>query len=74
MSKKIDEIQQMTDDQILDAIEDNREDAKNLRFNRATGGLKNLNLLRENKRELARLKTVLTQRQQAAQKVSGEGK
>jgi large subunit ribosomal protein L29 len=74
MSKTIAEIRELTDEQLLDAIEDNREEARVLRFNRATGELKNLNLINQNKRELARLKTVLTQRRLAAEKVSGEGK
>lgn len=74
MSKNIGEIRQMSEDQILDAIEDNREEARILRFNKATGELKNLNLISLNRRELARLKTILTERRLAAQEVSGKGK
>jgi large subunit ribosomal protein L29 len=60
------EIREMTDEQLINAIDDNRETMYKLRFNQATGELKDLNELRRNKRELARLKTVLTERQRAA--------
>jgi large subunit ribosomal protein L29 len=62
------EIQKMADNDLLNAIEDNRAEMYQLRLQKANGELKNDNLLRENRRTLARLKTVLTQRQAGSAK------
>lgn len=62
------EIQKMADNDLLNAIEDNRAEMYQLRLQKANGELKNENLLRENRRTLARLKTVLTQRQTGSAK------
>jgi large subunit ribosomal protein L29 len=67
------EIRDMTDEQILDAIEDQKLAIFNLRFQRASGQLEDTNVMRHAKRDLARLKTVLHQRQLAAQMASKEG-
>lgn len=57
------DITKMSEKDILDAIEDNHAEMYQLRLQKASGELKNENLLRENRRTLARFKTVLTQRQ-----------
>lgn len=62
------EITKMADEDLLNAIEDNRAEMYQLRLQKASGELKNENLLRENRRTLARLKTVLTQRQAGSAK------
>lgn len=62
------EIQKMADNDLLNAIEDNRAEMYQLRLQKASGELKNENLLRDNRRTLARLKTVLTQRQAGSAK------
>ncbi len=62
------EILKMADNDLLNAIEDNRAEMYQLRLQKANGELKNENLLRENRRTLARLKTVLTQRQAGSAK------
>jgi large subunit ribosomal protein L29 len=62
------EVQKMADNDLLNAIEDNRAEMYQLRLQKANGELKNENLLRENRRTLARLKTVLTQRQAGSAK------
>lgn len=62
------EVQKMADNDLLNAIEDNRAEMYQLRLQKASGELKNENLLRENRRTLARLKTVLTQRQAGSAK------
>lgn len=67
------EIREMTDKQILDAIEDQKLAIFNLRFQRASGQLEDTNVMRRAKRDLARLKTILHQRQLAAQMASEEG-
>jgi len=66
------EIRQLSDKELLDAIDDNHEERWKLRFQDATGELKNTNLLRQNRRNLARLKTVLNERQ--AQTTSNKDK
>lgn len=57
------DIRKMSDEDILNAIEDNRANMYQLRLQKANGELKNENLLRQSRRDLARLKTVLAQRQ-----------
>jgi large subunit ribosomal protein L29 len=64
------EVREMTEEQLLDAIEDKKEAIFNLRFQKASGQLEDANTLRYAKRELAQLKTVLHERTQA----TGEGK
>lgn len=60
------EITKMTEEQILAAIEDNREEMYKLRLQKANGDLTNPNLLKANRRDLARLKLVLSQRRAQA--------
>ncbi len=67
------EIREMSDNAILDAIEDQKLAMFNLRFQRATGQLEDTNAIRKVKRDLARLKTILRERQLAAQAVKEEG-
>jgi large subunit ribosomal protein L29 len=62
------EVTKLSDEALLNAIEDNRHEMYQLRLQKANGELKNDNLLRENRRTLARLKTVLTQRQAGSAK------
>lgn len=61
------EIRKMTDEQILDAIEDKKEEIFNLRFQTVSGQLENTNAIRYARRDIARLKTVLGERQRAAE-------
>ncbi|MBC8099899.1 MAG: 50S ribosomal protein L29 [Armatimonadetes bacterium] len=68
------EIRKLSDEQIITVIDDNRRELHHLMFNQATGELKNTNLLRQNKRDLARLKTVLAERRLAMQTIADEGK
>jgi large subunit ribosomal protein L29 len=59
-------IVKMTDEQLLAAIEDNREEMYKLRLQKANGDLSNPKLLKANRRDLARLKLVIGQRQAQA--------
>lgn len=68
------DIRKMTDEQILDAIEDQKEALFNLRFQEASGQLEDMNALKRARRDIARFKTILRERQLAAQRVSEEGK
>jgi large subunit ribosomal protein L29 len=61
------DIRDMSDEEILDAIEDKRVELFNLRFQKEAGQLEDTNLLRYAKRDLARLLTVQRERALAAQ-------
>lgn len=67
------EIRKMTDEQILNAIEDQKEALFNLRFQQASGQLEDINALKRTRHDIARLKTVLRERQLAAEQVAKEG-
>lgn len=67
------EIRDMTDEAILDELEDLKEAMFKLRLQEASGQLENTNVMRSTKRDIARLKTVLRERQLAAQ-VAGKDK
>lgn len=66
------EIRQMDDSELLDAIEDKRNELFQLRFQRAAGQLGDTNLPRYAKRDLAQLLTVRRERQLAAEIVAAE--
>jgi large subunit ribosomal protein L29 len=68
------DIRKMTDEQILNAIEDQKEALFNLRFQDASGQLEDASAIKTARHEIARLKTVLHERHLAAQHVAGEGK
>ncbi|MEQ8672898.1 MAG: 50S ribosomal protein L29 [Aggregatilineales bacterium] len=65
------EIRQMSDSDLLDAVEDKKEELFNLRFQKASGQLENTNIVGNVKRDIARLYTVLNERNLAAL-VAGE--
>jgi large subunit ribosomal protein L29 len=62
----------MTDDQIVDEIEDMKEALFKLRLQEANGQLENTNAIRYARRDIARLKTILRERELAAQMASEE--
>lgn len=68
------DIRKMTDEQLLDAIEDQKQNLFNYRFQEASGELEDANALKRTRRDIARLKTILRERQLASQRVSEEGK
>lgn len=70
---QIREIRQLSDEELVDAIEDKKEEMWILRRDRVTGELKDTNAIRKNRRVIARLKTVLRERQLAAEMMAGEG-
>jgi large subunit ribosomal protein L29 len=69
----ISEIRELTDEEILNALEDQKEAMFNLRFQNASGQLEDTNGPRRAQRTIARLKTVLRERQLAAQLAGKEG-
>jgi large subunit ribosomal protein L29 len=60
---QIDEIRSMDDDALLDELEDRKKTLFDMRFQKTVGQLGDPNLLRFNKRIIARIKTVLRERQ-----------
>lgn len=60
---KADEIRALADDQIITTIDETREELMNLRFQQSTGELLDTSRLRATKRLLARLETILRERE-----------
>lgn len=71
---KIKDIREMTDKEIQNALEDQKEAMFNLRFQNASGQMEDTNAPRRARRDIARLKTVLRERQLAAEAAAKEGK
>jgi large subunit ribosomal protein L29 len=69
----ITEIRELTDEEILNSLEDQKEALFNLRFQKASGQLEDTTAPRRAQRDIARLKTVLRERQLAAQLAGKEG-
>lgn len=67
------DIRKMTDEEILDAIEDRKEAMFNFRFQEASGQLEDTNMPRRTRREIAQFKTVLRERELAAALLRQEG-
>ena len=59
---KVDDIRAMSPDQMEDAILNLKKERFNLRFQRATGQLKNTSRLKEARRDIARIKTIAAQK------------
>ena len=69
----INEVRELTDEEILNSLEDQKEALFNLRFQKASGQLEDTTAPRRTQRHVARLKTVLRERQLAAQVAGKEG-
>ena len=63
---KVEDIRAMSDDQREDAVLNLKKERFNLRFQRATGQLENTARVRQVRREIARIKTILGERQRRA--------
>jgi large subunit ribosomal protein L29 len=68
----VSEIRGMSDEEILDEIEDLKEALFRLRLQKSSGQLENENVLRSTRRDVARCLTVLRERQLATQIASEE--
>ena len=60
---KAKEFKQMTNDELVKKLESLKEELFNLRFRHATGQLENPNVLSSVKKDIARVKTVLRERE-----------
>ena len=63
---KADEIRKMSTDDILKQIDETREELMNLRFQQATGELVDFTRLQITRRLVARLQTILNEREKEA--------
>jgi large subunit ribosomal protein L29 len=57
------ELRELTDDELTDRLRESKEELFNLRFQMATGQLNNNRRLRTVRREIARIYTVLRERE-----------
>ncbi len=64
--EKMKEIRQLSDENLMKQVEDLKEELFNLRFQQATGVLENPGRIKEIRKTIARIKTVLTERQNNA--------
>lgn len=62
---KATELQGMTDAELTNQLDDSFQELFNLRFQKATGKLSNTARVREVKRDIARIKTILRERELA---------
>ena len=60
---KYNEIRELTNEEITKKIEEYKEELFNLRFNQATGNLENPARIRELRKLIARMKTILRERE-----------
>ncbi|MEM6325930.1 MAG: 50S ribosomal protein L29 [Bacteroidota bacterium] len=60
------EIREMNEAEIEERIAENQRDITDLRFRRVVAGLEDPMILREKRREIARLKTILNEKRAAA--------
>ncbi|MCL2717072.1 MAG: 50S ribosomal protein L29 [Alphaproteobacteria bacterium] len=58
---KVEDIRAMSEDEMDDAILNLKKERFNLRFQRATGQLENTSRMREARRDIARIKTIVAQ-------------
>lgn len=56
------EIRKLSNDEIIKKIEANKEELFNLRFSQASGSLEKPSRIRELRKEVARMKTILKER------------
>ncbi len=69
----IDEIRAMSNDEILDKIEDLKVEMYTYRLQKESGELKDTTLFRKTRRDIARLKTALRERELAAEMIAQGG-
>ncbi len=59
---KMEELRKLSTEELNKKIKENKEELFNLRFSRATGNLEKPNRLRELRREVAKMKTIISER------------
>ncbi len=69
---RVAELRDLTDDELLERLESNKEELFNLRFQLATGQLDNPMRITQVRRDVARILTILRERQAQAAAGTGE--
>ena len=64
---KTNELRQMTNEELNEKLKSLKVELFNLRFSHATGGLKNAMALNTTKKDIAKIKTILREREISAQ-------
>jgi large subunit ribosomal protein L29 len=64
---KIKELRELSNDELVSRRRELRKDAFNLRLQQQTGALEKPSVIRINRREVARIETILTQRARKAE-------
>ena len=57
------EIRELSTEELMKKIEENKEELFNLRFSQATGSLEKPSRIRELRKEVARMKTIIRERE-----------
>lgn len=60
---KIEELRKLTTEELNNKIKENKEELFNLRFQQATGNLEKPGRLKELRKEVARMKTIIRERE-----------
>jgi large subunit ribosomal protein L29 len=68
--KKIENLRDLTDEELARKVDDSKDELFKLRFQMATGQLDNLMKLKEVRRTIARVKTIMRQRELSKGKLS----
>ncbi|MBN1119908.1 MAG: 50S ribosomal protein L29 [Anaerolineae bacterium] len=63
MATKASELRQLTENELQGRLDDAKEEYFNLRFQRSSGQLEDFNRLRITRRRIARIKTILREKQ-----------
>ena len=63
---KVEDLRQKTEDELKQQVLDLKKEAFNLRFRRASGQLENTSMVRQVRRDIARIKTILHERRASA--------
>jgi large subunit ribosomal protein L29 len=63
---KVEDLRQKTEDELKQQVLDLKKEAFNLRFQRASGQLENTAQVRQVRRDIARIKTILHERRASA--------
>ena len=69
---KVSDLRPKTDDQLVENLADLKKEAFNLRFQAATNQLERPARIKEVRRDIARIKTLQTERSQSAPVISGK--
>ena len=65
-ASKLRELKEMTNDELVNELKDLKQELFNLRFQSATGQLGNVMMIQKTKKDIARVKTILREREMSS--------